>query len=77
MGYTELTTIVEGALESTQTFTDEQDEQMDNSIEATKQFARDNSDMDVQIYKLHHDHEQSECECIQFLTDYSPYWSSK
>jgi hypothetical protein len=79
MGYMEITVLVEGAAEEPQIFADGQEEEMVNSLDATKQFARDNSDMQVDIYGLHHAHEQSEdeCMCVQYLTDHKPMWSSK
>ena len=78
MGYTEIFVDVEGVAEETQTFNDEQEEQMDNAIEATKQFARDNSDMLVQIYRLHHPHRKGfDCNCIEYEQDHKPMWSSK
>lgn len=81
MGYTVVTTVYEGAEESCFMYLDDvpqMQEEMKNSIETTKLFAKDNSDAQVQIYKLHHDHDINlDCECIQYVTDHNPYWSSK
>ena len=81
MGYTTVSITVEGAAESDEDFDDDipaDQIKMGNSIKATQDFAHDNSDMSVQIYKLHHPHPvMQECMCIQMLNDYSPFWSSK
>jgi hypothetical protein len=78
MGYMEITTIVEGALEGSLCFGERLDEivKLNNHIQSTQSFARDNSDMDVQIYKLWHEHDEQnvECDCIQFETDHNPFW---
>jgi len=81
IGYTTVSTTVEGAAESDEYFYDnipEDQIKMKNSIKATQDFAHDNSDMSVQIFKLHHPHEMmQECMCVQMLNDHHPYWSSK
>ena len=31
-----------------------------------------------EVYRIHHDHEFGpECECVQYLTDHRPIWSSE
>ena len=76
MGYMEITTIVEGALESSVCFEGiDEIVKLNNHIQSTQRFAYDNSDMDVQIYKLWHEHEQGiDCECVQYLSDHKPFW---
>jgi len=76
MGYMEITTIVEGALEGSLCFEGVPGiKKMTNHILSTQSFARDNSDMTVQMYELWHEHEQGiECECIQFVQDHKPFW---
>lgn len=76
MGYMEITTIVEGALEGSVCF-EGLDEivKLNNHVQSTQSFARDNSDMSVQIYQLWHEHEQGiDCECSQFEQDHKPFW---
>ena len=77
MGYAEVNVNVNGAAESTEYFDNETETlKFRNSIAATQRFAYDNNDFDVEIYVLHHPHEQGiDCECIQYVTDHNPYWS--
>lgn len=81
MGYTELTTVYEGAEEYRAEYNDDipkDQSDMANTIQATKDFAHDNSDAKVEIFTLHHPHVQGiECECVQYLNDHNPLWSSK
>ena len=30
----------------------------------------------VEVFIVEHEHEPSECACVQFLTDHSPYWQN-
>lgn len=81
MGYTEVTTIYNGAVESHYMYFDDipqMQKEMENSIAATQRFAYDNSDSDVEIYKVHHDHSiDLDCECVQYLTDHHPFWKQE
>lgn len=77
MGYTDVSVIWEGALDSEQSFTDEQSDAMEAFINAAKADAIA-SDDSVEIYTLYHDHDMSEddCVCVQYLTDHSPDWTN-
>lgn len=78
--YTEVNVNINGIAESPMEFLDNPkgQKEMENFIEATQRFAYDNSDFDVEIYKLYHPHVQGiECECIQYLSDHNPYWRNK
>lgn len=78
MGYTQIDTTYEGVAEATSYFDDDQEQQMKDFIAATQSFAYDNSDAEVLIYRLYHDHAQGiDCECIQYVTDRNPFWRSK
>ena len=79
MSYTEVNVNVNGAAESTQYFEENTEtSKFANAILATQRFAYDNSDFDVEIYVLHHPHEQGiDCECIQYEQSHKPYWERK
>lgn len=81
MGYTELTTVYEGAEEYRAEYNDDipkDQKDMQETIAATQRFAYDNSDATVEIFTLHHPHVQGiECECVQYLTDHHPYWKQE
>lgn len=75
MGYTQIDTIYEGVAEATSYFNDDQEQQMKDFVAATQSFAYDNSDAEVKIYRLYHNHDQGiDCECIQYVTDHNPFW---
>jgi hypothetical protein len=42
-----------------------------------KQVQQDESLSDAELFILEHEHEPSECECVQFVTNHRPYWSSE
>lgn len=79
MSYAEVNVNVNGSAENSQYFDNETETlQFKNAISATQRFAYDNSDSVVEIYVLHHPHEQGiACECSQYVTDHNPYWSRK
>jgi hypothetical protein len=80
--YEEIIVVVEGVEDSRMEF-DINDPiekfRRQNHINATKRFAYDNSDMDVQIYILFHNHNKDweHCQCIQYETDHKPFWEQK
>lgn len=73
MAYIEASTIIEGALEETETFqyADEYQEWLDATIEEL-------ADVDAQVYAIHHEHDLDvdDCACVQYLTDHAPVWSN-
>lgn len=75
MGYTDVTVIWDGAVSDEMTFTDDLAQDMLRFIAIVKSEARQVSEP-VEIYTLHHDHEISECECVQFVTDHRPDWKN-
>lgn len=78
MGYTDISVIWAGALDTAEAFSDEQGADMDALIASVKNEAG-NTDESVQIYALYHDHDIStaDCVCVQYLTDHSPLWDNE
>lgn len=78
--YTELTLIVEGALEESQIFYPADGSIMDAWIEACEEAAQLDG-MESEIFKLEHNHEVTlaDCTCAQFVTDHHPihHWNKK
>lgn len=83
MGYLEAWSIWEGALDQ-ELSVDGEDETgatFQNWLKEIKEAAeKDNPEgSDVAVYTIYHDHEQEDegCECVQYLTDHHPYWSTE
>ncbi len=74
MTYSEVTTIVDGAVDEEATFFDYL--LQDKYIEEVKADALGHG-YPTDIFVMYHEHDPSECECIQDLHDYSPLWSSE
>lgn len=74
-GYTEVTVVVDGALDKEETFRNPTGAQA--YIEAI--IAESKLDkVPTQIFKLDHDHaEGEECECAQYVTDHKPIYDSE
>jgi hypothetical protein len=74
MAYADVSVIVDGALEESETFHDET--LMNDYIGKIEDEAKDHG-YETQIYVVFHEHEDlegdQECQCIQYLTDHHPY----
>jgi len=77
MGYTEVTIIYDGALESEETFKGFDTAELKAYLEAQKKEASTGEGI-TEIYVLEHEHDESEedCTCVQYLQSHHPMWIS-
>ena len=76
MAYDDVSVVVDGALEEERTIHDYL--LLEEYVAAVKDDAIGHG-YPTQIYVLHHEHNYSpdhDCECVQYVTDHLPYWSS-
>lgn len=75
MPYTEVTVIVNGAVDQAETC--QNPRSVARICNEVASWAHDHPDLPVQIFLLHHEHALSteECSCIQYLSDYGPTMS--
>lgn len=79
MGFTDITVVWEGAVDTQRVFLDDDDEYraMNELIANVKADAATTTDL-VEIYSVYHDHDaEIDCECVQYLTSYQPDWSNE
>ena len=78
MSYPDVDVIVEGALDSSETFEDDalSEANMAVYIEGTRESAEADG-LRTEVYILYHDHDMSEdeCSCAQYVTDGHPAYS--
>jgi hypothetical protein len=74
MSYAEVTVIVDGAFEESETF---HDEALLSHYIAAIQDEAEGHGYPTEVYVLWHEHddEGEECECVQYVTDHRPYAS--
>jgi hypothetical protein len=72
MAYAEVEVIVNGALDSTETFFDET--LLSERIEQIRQDAESDG-YPTEVFITHHEHDPRECECAQYVTDHHPAYS--
>lgn len=70
--YAEVSVVVDGALEESETFYDETP--LSEYVESIRQEAEGHG-YPTEVYVLYHDHSPSECECAQYVTDHHPAYS--
>lgn len=82
MAYTEITVLVGGAVEQSETFNyDDIFEvvKLYGFIADTQKEAEDHPEL-IELYELWHDHDElgqdEECVCVQYLTDHKPFWTN-
>jgi len=81
MGFTEVTIIVDGAVESDETFKGFDTTELEVYLERQKTEALEAfglTGIETEIYTMEHEHDESEddCSCAQYLTDHHPIWST-
>lgn len=77
MGFTDVTVVWEGAVDTQRIFGDDETTAMDALIAGVKADAATTTDL-VEIYSVYHDHDTDlDCECVQFLTDHRLDWSNE
>lgn len=81
MAYTEITVIVGGAVDQTETF--DYDDifevvKLYGFIADTQREAAEHPEL-IELYELKHDHDKDveECMCIQYVTDHKPFWTNR
>lgn len=82
--YTELTLIIEGALDESAIFFPNDSAEMDQWLESVQSDAQ-LSGLETQVFKIEHAHDvrpgvlAEDCVCVQFLTDHHPlfHWNKK
>ena len=76
MAYAELSVIVDGALETEETFHDET--LMSARVEEIKEDARGDG-YPTEVFILYHEHDDltgdQECACVQYVTDHRPAYA--
>lgn len=81
MGYTEVSVVVDGADNGTETFrwTKKGYTEMETFIEKTKAEGLADASVVTEIYVMDHGHslDDGECVCAQYLTDHNPEWTSE
>lgn len=76
MGFTNVTVVWEGAVDTARTYFDNETYAMDELIASVKSDAATTNDL-VEIYSIYHDHDvELDCECVQYLTSHQPDWSN-
>ncbi len=74
MAYFTVETIVEGALQDSQTFYEGEDKMRQYLLKVEADAKADG--LRTEVYVLYHDHDESvECECAQYVTDHRPEFS--
>lgn len=83
MAYTEITVLVGGAVEQSETFNyDDIFEvvKLYGFIADTQKEAVEHPEL-IELYELRHDHDElgqdEECTCVQYLTDHKPFWTNR
>lgn len=80
-GYTEVTIICDGALESSESFKGFDTAELEAYLEKEKNEALEAAGLtgiETEIYVMEHEHDESEedCSCAQYLSDHHPIWTS-
>lgn len=70
--YVEVSVVVDGALEETETF---RDESLMLDYVRTVQDEANGHGYRTEVYVLEHDHEPADCSCVQYVQDHRPRWT--
>lgn len=74
-GFVTGSVIIDGALETEETWTYGEGKHLDDWLRKQKHDAMSRHGQRTQIFLLHHDHSPDmDCECIQFTSDHRPFW---
>lgn len=77
MGFTDVTVVWEGAVDTQRIFLDDETTAMDALIAGVINDAMETTDL-VEIYTVFHDHDADlDCACVEYLNDHLPDWSNE